>query len=225
MATIKKNGNFMSLPKGYSRTNPIPLDITDVWYSYEELSNYAKNSPVAYVGQIVGLVDENAETAKAYVIINTKGDLLEIGSKAAEVNPTVDGLSITFVNNKLQLKDYGKYYYKYINGAYIKQIVNEEFPWKAGLEPKVVLDNGELILGWYEPNPTTLEGVNSQIANLTAQVENNKLEITSVKSSVSDLTNTLNNYVKKLEYQEKINSIESQLSDLSKRMTWVDIKI
>jgi hypothetical protein len=119
MATIKKNGNFMSLPKGYSRTNPIPLDITDVWYSYEELSNYAKNSPVAYVGQIVGLVDENAETAKAYVITNTKGDLLEIGSNSASVEIATDGISITLVNNKLQLKNYGKRYYKYDNGAYI----------------------------------------------------------------------------------------------------------
>ena len=50
MAVIKKDGSFMSLPKGYRRGNPVPLDASEIWYSYEEMSNYAKNNPTAYVG-------------------------------------------------------------------------------------------------------------------------------------------------------------------------------
>jgi hypothetical protein len=50
MAVIKKDGSYMSLPKSYKRGNPIPLDISSVWYSYNEMSEYAKNNPTAYVG-------------------------------------------------------------------------------------------------------------------------------------------------------------------------------
>ena len=34
MAMIKKDGNFMGLPMNIARGNPIPLDKSEIWYSY-----------------------------------------------------------------------------------------------------------------------------------------------------------------------------------------------
>lgn len=41
----------------------------------------------------------------------------------------------------------------------------------AGLEPKVVSEDGTLALAWFEPNPTTVEGLASQITSLSATVQ------------------------------------------------------
>jgi hypothetical protein len=46
------------------------------------------------------------------------------------------------------------------------QIVDNDNPWIAGLEPKVALEDNELVLAWYEPNPTTIDGINSQVSTI-----------------------------------------------------------
>ena len=112
MAVIKKDGSFMSLPKGYRRGNPVPLDASEIWYSYEEMSNYAKNNPTAYVGQLLGLVDENNATATLYVILNVSGDLKEIGNTSVSESTGADNVSIILEDKKFTLKNYGKRYYR-----------------------------------------------------------------------------------------------------------------
>ena len=67
MAVIKKDGTFMGLPMNVARGNPIPLDKSEIWYSYSEMEKYAKSNPIAYVGQILGLVNETDKTATAYI--------------------------------------------------------------------------------------------------------------------------------------------------------------
>ena len=179
MAMIKKDGNFMGLPMNIARGNPIPLDKSEIWYSYEEMLNYAATDPVAYVGQILGLVDEENNTATAYIILNTDGEVKEVGKATV-----VDEATIVINEETLSLKDFGKKYYRYVaeeNGVaahYEEQIVDENHPWTAGLEPRVVLEGTKFVLGWYEPNPTTMEGVNAQIAG--------------IQNTVVDLTNTTN---------------------------------
>lgn len=74
MAIIKKDGNTMGLPMNITRGNPIPLDSTQVWYSFEDAQNYAKNGSTAYVGQVLSIINEDGE-ASAYVIANLTGDL------------------------------------------------------------------------------------------------------------------------------------------------------
>ena len=89
-----------------------------------------------------------------------------------------DNESISVENNVVSLKDFGIRYYRYIaeaNGVaahYVEQLVNDVYPWKAGLEPKVVSRNDQLILGWFEPNPTTIEGVTTQITVLQTSISN-----------------------------------------------------
>lgn len=101
MATIKKNSNFMGLPINIARGNPIPLDNSEIWYSYEEMSTYAKTSPIAYVGQILGLVNEENNSAIAYIIFNKEGDLVELGT--GSITSTLDEVLLELENLKESL--------------------------------------------------------------------------------------------------------------------------
>lgn len=176
MAVIKKDGSFMGLPMNVARGNPIPLDKSEIWYSYTEMETYAKTDPVAYVGQILGLVDEVNDVATAYIILNTAGDLQEIGASIEIPSLKGDNASIVISNEIVALKHWGVQYYKYIpkdgdvEAHYEIQVIDDEHPWVAGLEPKVALEDGKLVLGWYEPNPTTIEGVSSQLGSLQTTV-------------------------------------------------------
>ena len=121
MATINKNGIYMSSPKGISRGNPIPLDSTEIWYSKSEMEAYAKGQgelgKVSYVGQILQLVDETARTATAFIIANEAGDLIEVGSstlgdyKSIELNNGVlriIGVDTAEENSQLVMGSNGK---------------------------------------------------------------------------------------------------------------------
>ena len=184
MAIIKKDGGFMTLPISIKRNNPIPIDPTSIWYSYDEMAKYAVSNKAAYVGQILGLVDETNKNADAYIILNTDGELMKLGSAVL-----VDNKSLQLAEDgSILLKNYGIQYYKYISatgseetGDYIAahyelQIVDNDNPWIAGLEPKVALEDSELVLAWYEPNPTTIDGINSQVST--------------IQTAVADLNNT-----------------------------------
>lgn len=181
MALIKKDGTYMGLPMNIQRGNPVPLDFDAVWYSYDAMAEYARGEgergAVAYVGQILSLVDETDNSATAYIILNTAGDLLEVGSATLG-----DDKTITLDSGVLGLKDFGSKYYAYVEEStneetgetiaahYVEQEVDAEHPWKAGLEPKVVSEDGQFVLGWYEPNPTTIEGVNAQVTGIQTTV-------------------------------------------------------
>jgi hypothetical protein len=186
MAVIKKDGNFMGLPMNVARGNPIPLDKSEIWYSYEDLVAYAKTDPVAYVGQILGYVDEEAGRATAYIILNTAGDLEEIGTSVQIPHLKGDDTSIT-VNAETEiiaLKNWGVQYYKYVaasgseeNNDYVAahyelQSVDTNHPWIEGLEPKVVSENGKMVLGWFEPNPTEIDNIHNQLDDIQSQLGN-----------------------------------------------------
>lgn len=99
MAVIKKDGNTMGLPMNITRGNPIPLDSSSIYYSLGEAQTYAQTNPVAYVGQIIVVVDESGGTATPYVITNTAGTLQEIG--------TGSGSAMIFVNDVADLNTEG----------------------------------------------------------------------------------------------------------------------
>lgn len=179
MAKIVKEFNTMGLPMAIFRNEPIPLDSSSVWYTYQEMAEYASTNATAYVGQILGLVDATNRTATAYIITSTAGALKEVG--AATV---VDEHTIVVNDGALALHDFGIAYYKYIaatdtaEARYERVVVGDIDPatgaayeWKNGLEPKVVIEDGEAVLGWYEPNPTTMEGVSSSITSLQNSID------------------------------------------------------
>lgn len=86
-----------------------------------------------------------------------------------QLNTTTDNLSIQYNDaGSLSLKNYGTQYYAFNseNGEYTLQS-----GWKAGLEPRVTLEDSQLVLGWYEPNTNTLDGINDQVTSLTTTVQ------------------------------------------------------
>lgn len=199
MAEILKNNSFMALPSSIKRGNPAPLDVSEIWFSYEEMAAYAATNATAYVGQQMALVDEVNNTATAYIILNTDGDLQEIGAGVL-----TDDLSVAMDDEgALRLHDYGVKYYKYVAAVgeegtedyvaahYEQQVVDADHPWVAGLEPRVVLEGEDLVLGWYEPNPTTVEGVQSQVVTVQSAVETLKSDVDQVEEDVKTLESNL----------------------------------
>lgn len=69
----EKEINFMEFPMAFSRQDSFPLDKTSVYGSFEEAETYAKTSPLAYVGQLLSVVENGTSTV--YEIKNTNGDL------------------------------------------------------------------------------------------------------------------------------------------------------
>lgn len=195
MAVIKKDGNFMGLPMNVARGNPIPLDKSEIWYSYDAMELYAQTDPVAYVGQILGLVDEAEGTATAYIILNTAGELQEIGASVDIPSLKGDNSSIVISNEIIALKNWGVQYYKYVaatetdEAKYVLQVVDDENPWISGLEPKVTNENGQMVLAWYQPNPITIEGLGSQLSSLQTSVsdlQKNTYTKTEVDKKIAD---------------------------------------
>lgn len=94
MAVINKDIAYMALPLSIRRGNPFPIDEYSVWYNMEELTTYAQSSPVAYVGQVVTLVNEEENTVEAYMIQNAAGNLMKLASTTASGNLTEDVLEL-----------------------------------------------------------------------------------------------------------------------------------
>lgn len=123
--------------------------------------------------------------------------------------------------NILFLKNFGIKYYKYVpesgsidDGTYTAshyeiQVVDNSHPWAEGLEPKVVEEEGQLVLGWFEPNPTTLEGVVDELTTLQKQiddVEQSVIDNASFSATIAIDLNTLKNSVyNKTETENLIN--------------------
>lgn len=90
MAVINKEIAYMALPLSIRRGNPFPVDEYSVWYDMGELTTYASTSPVAYVGQVVTLVNESENTVEAYVIQNASGTLTKLAATTASGDLTAD---------------------------------------------------------------------------------------------------------------------------------------
>lgn len=171
--------DLMALPLSIARGNPIPVDSTMVWYDEAEMKEYAANGATAYVGQILSLVDEVGGAAKAFIIANAAGDLLEVGSATLG-----DDKTITLgEGGVLALKNWGVQYYKWVEGEtegegeHVLVQVSESDPWMAGLEPKVsTATDGTLEIAWYQPSTLTVEGVSS-IVNTMQQTVNNLVNV------------------------------------------------
>lgn len=63
----------------YQRKSAVPLDFYSLFNSLKNAEDYAKDSPVAYVGQIITVVEGGI--VKNYSIVNINGDLEEVGKK------------------------------------------------------------------------------------------------------------------------------------------------
>lgn len=168
----------------FAPATAFPLDARSYFESYDSAvaaaakaaepgSNAAKNTEY-YFGETL-VVNEGGK-ATLYIIQPDK-TLKEVGSV-----PVGDGKSIEVVNGQIKLKGFGSGYYQY-NTNYKPgstkedekdQYVFVEEGFKAGLQPQVVAKaSGEgFEIAWYEPNPTTVEGLQAQITALDGSVNN-----------------------------------------------------
>lgn len=64
----------LGFPLNFRRGNPNPLDNTYAWQSFDAAQAYARTDPVAYVTQIIAVVNSDG-TADLYQIQNEAGDL------------------------------------------------------------------------------------------------------------------------------------------------------
>ena len=177
MAFIDKNIAAMSMPKALRRGNAIPLDASAVWYTREEMETYAATNPVAYVGQILSLVDaEDNNKVTAFIITDEAGSLSEVGSATLGDDKTI---VLDETTGTLSLNNWGKEYYKwidpvgeegeegYVAGHHEKYEMQEGDTWPAGLEPKAATAaDGTVVLAWYQPSTVTIQGVSSAIASV-----------------------------------------------------------
>lgn len=132
-------------------------------------------------------------------------------------NVEVDNKSISLLeNNVITLKNYGKsyYYYNKEEEKYQIQEVDEEHPWSAGLEPRVVEENGEFVLGWFEPSSITIDGVADQLealqSGLTAidrKIVGLEEDVSLINDEVEDLKSTIEDVYTKEEVDNKIAAL------------------
>lgn len=83
--------SHIGVPFNYTRGNPMPLDNSTIWNSLNEASAYALSSPVAYVGQMVTVVNSGLSTVTVYKI-NTDNTLAPI---APSISIDVDDLPLS----------------------------------------------------------------------------------------------------------------------------------
>lgn len=81
MAVILESFPFMEFPLSISRQDAFPLDRYSVFSSLSEAQTYAQTSPVAYVGQVLAVLDNG--TAAFYGISNTSGVLVSLGGNGS----------------------------------------------------------------------------------------------------------------------------------------------
>lgn len=155
MAYINKNVSTMAMPSGMNRMGQFPLDMSSVYYDMESLQAYATSGAIAYVGQIVSLVDEANKKVTVYSIQNTDGLLKEVGTV-----PTGDGSSIEVdAEGKISLKGVSALVFeRELEGG-----AKEEIQYQA-----LMTKNG---LIWVEPSKTTVEGLATLIEALTGRVK------------------------------------------------------
>lgn len=170
----KAVGALWDVAVSIKRGNPLPLDSNSVFASYEALETYVAG-PLAYPGQIVAVVEENS--THIYYLNQ------ELGIQAVGGIPAVDDKTIELNKDVLSLYNFEKAFYKFIEETtdeatgevveahYEKVEVSEVNPWKAGLEPKVVLDNGEYVIGWFESKEDVVEELQTTINELNSKTE------------------------------------------------------
>ena len=170
----------LGFPLNFRRGNPNPLDNSSVWKSFVDAQNYAQNDPTAYVGQILSVVDNENAVVDVYKINDTAGNLILVGTVTLGDDQSI----VKNEDDTLSLYDFGKKYYKFVaaEGDVVAHYEVTE-GWKDGLEPKV--SGG--VLAWYEPNPTTVDGIQPFINMLQAQVDTAEIAIKSNTDAIGIL--------------------------------------
>ena len=153
----------LGFPLNFRRGNPNPLDNSSVWASLEAAQTYAASDPVAYVGQILTVVDNAEGVATVYAIQDEAGTLKKVGT-----SPVGDEATITVAEDGT-VSLYG------VSGLELTRTEPDGSTKKINYQPLLV--DGKLT--WIEPSATTVEG-------LAAEIEGLKTRISTVETTVGN---------------------------------------
>ena len=170
MAFINKNVSTMAMPSGMNRMGQFPLDMSSVYYDEASLKAYAESGAIAYVGQIVSLVDETNGKVTVYSIQNLAGDLKEVGTIPVGDEKTID----VDAEGKISLANIESLVFE-------RDILGEdEEPTgeKEEVKYQALLTKDGLV--WVEPSKTTVEGLATLIDGLSK-------EMTGVKGRLDEI--------------------------------------
>lgn len=169
----------------FQRTGAFPLDRSSIFSSLADAEAYALGlseggvpederglAGTSYVGQTLSVYEVDNNEVTLY-IINADRTLKAVGSM-----PIGDNASIEVIDNKIQLKGFGKSYFAYHpaekddEGNITKPSSYEKVEgFKEGLEPRVIADENGLSLAWYEPSSETIEDISANIEAVNKTVD------------------------------------------------------
>ena len=153
----------LGFPLNFRRGNPNPLDNSSVWASLEAAQTYAASDPVAYVGQILTVVDNANGVATVYSIQDEAGTLKKVGT-----SPVGDESTITVAEDGT-VSLFG------VSGLELDRVEEDGSTTKINYQPLLV--DGKLT--WVEPSATTVEG-------LATEIEGLKTRISALEGTVGD---------------------------------------
>ena len=153
----------LGFPLNFRRGNPNPLDNSSVWASLEAAQTYATSDPVAYVGQILTVVDNANGVATVYSIQDEAGTLKKVGT-----SPVGDESTITVAEDGT-VSLFG------VSGLELDRVEADGSTTKINYQPLLV--DGKLT--WVEPSATTVEG-------LATEIEGLKTRISALEGTVGD---------------------------------------
>ena len=206
----------------FAPTAAFPLNANSYFEDYDLALAAARSAKPAgdtstkyYFGQeiaVAQMIDNVPQSAKLYIIAPEMVDGAVVGTLQEVGSATLgDDKSIELVDGVLSMKDFGKRYYKYVAETeeqpahYELTSVDADNVWAAGLEPKVVQEGDELVIGWFEPNPTTAEGVQDQVVAVQGEVAQAKQDIDAIEENIDVVEENL------AKAEEKIDSINDTL--------------
>ena len=153
----------LGFPLNFRRGNPNPLDNSSVWASLEAAQTYATSDPVAYVGQILTVVDNANGVATVYSSQDEAGTLKKVGT-----SPVGDESTITVAEDGT-VSLFG------VSGLELDRVEEDGSTTKINYQPLLV--DGKLT--WVEPSATTVEG-------LATEIEGLKTRISALEGTVGD---------------------------------------
>lgn len=177
--------NLMSFGKSFSRLNGQPLDKSEAWYDLQALRDYALTD-AAYVGQKVFFVDVENNTVTHYGI-EIDGSLKELGS-----SPIGDEKTISIAED-------GTISLANIEGLAFSETNEKGETVEVKYQP-LLTANG---ITWIRPSTITVEGLQTVVDDLSAEVSNAKADIAK-KANSEDV------YTK----DETANVIASAIADI-----------
>lgn len=202
----------LGFPLNFRRGNPNPLDQSVLYKSYEDAVRYATSDPVAYVGQIITVLeflDSDVEYttpvgATVYVIKDEAGALEPVGT-----SPVGDEGTITVAEDGT-VSLYG------IAGLALTREDEDGETVNITYQPLYV--NGKLT--WVEPSATTVEGLATEIEGLKTRIS--ALETTVGQAAEGDTEAT--GLVKATaDNAAAIDAIEAKIGEVTEDKTVVEM--